>query len=82
MAVKNPEKPKKRSGSTALQEQGSLVALYYAFKKGANLNNGNGNGKSKLAQAQLDEALKKVYPAMTKAWYETFIAQAKVICNY
>ena len=82
MAIKNKEKPKKRSGSTALQEQGSLLAIYYAFKKGANLNNGNGNGKSKLAQAELDEALKKVYPAMNKAWYETFIAQAKVICNY
>ncbi len=43
MAVKNPEKPKKRQGSTALQEQGSLLAIYYAYKKGANLNNGNGN---------------------------------------
>ena len=82
MTVKNPEKPKKRSGSTALQEQGSLLAIYYAYKKGANLNNGNGNGKSKLAQAQLDEELKKVYPKMTKAWYDTFISQAKAICNY
>jgi len=82
MAVKNPEKPKKRSGSTALQEQGSLLAIYYAFKKGANLNNGNGNKKSKEAQAELDKELKKVYPKMTKAWYETFISQAKVMCNY
>ena len=82
MAVKNPEKPKKRSGSTALQEQGSLLAIYYAFKKGANLNNGNGNKESKKAQLELDVALKKVYPAMNKAWYDTFISQAKVICKY
>ena len=81
MAVKNPEKPKKRSGSTALQEQGSLLAIYYAYKKGANLNNGNGNGKAKKAQAELDAALEKVYPKITKAWYDTFISQAKVICN-
>ena len=52
MAVKNPEKPKKRQGSTALQEQGSLLAIYYAYKKGANLNNGNGNKKSKEAQEE------------------------------
>ena len=82
MAVKNPEKPKKRSGSTALQEQGSLLAIYYAYKKGANLNNGNGNGKSKEAQKQLDKELKKVYPKMTKAWYDTFINQAKALCKY
>ena len=80
--IKNPEKPKKRTGSTALQEQGSLVALYYAYKKGANLNNGNGNKTSKTAQLELDVALKKVYPAMNKAWYETFISQARAICNY
>ena len=82
MAVKNPEKPKAKTGSTALQEQGSLVALYYAYKKGANLNNGNGNKASKKAQLELDVALKKVYPAMNKAWYDTFISQAKVISNY
>ena len=82
MAVKNPEKPKKRSGSTALQEQGSLLAIYYAYKKGANLNNGNGNKKSKEAQEELDAALEKVYPKMTKAWYNTFINQAKAICKY
>ena len=82
MAVKNPEKPKAKTGSTALQEQGSLVALYYAYKKGANLNNGNGNKESKKAQLELDIALKKVYPAMNKAWYDTFISQAKVISNY
>ncbi len=80
--IKNPEKPKKRTGSTALQEQGSLLAIYYAYKKGANLNNGNGNGKAKKAQAELDAALEKVYPKITKAWYDTFISQAKVICNY
>ena len=50
MAIKNKEKPKAKTGSTALQEQGSLVALYYAYKKGANLNNGNGNKASKTAQ--------------------------------
>ena len=33
MAIKNKEKPKAKTGSTALQEQGSLVALYYAYKK-------------------------------------------------
>ena len=82
MAIKNKEKPKAKTGSTALQEQGSLVALYYAYKKGANLNNGNGNKASKTAQLELDVALKKVYPAMNKAWYETFISQAKAICNY
>ena len=82
MAVKNPEKPKKRQGSTALQEQGSLLAIYYAYKKGANLNNGNGNKKSKEAQEELDAALEKVYPKMTKAWYNTFINQAKAICKY
>ena len=82
MAIKNKEKPKAKTGSTALQEQGSLVALYYAYKKGANLNNGNGNKTSKTAQLELDVALKKVYPAMNKAWYETFISQAKAICNY
>ena len=80
--IKNPEKPKKRQGSTALQEQGSLLAIYYAYKKGANLNNGNGNKKSKKAQEELDAALEKVYPKMTKAWYNTFINQAKVICKY
>ena len=80
--IKNPEKPKKRQGSTALQEQGSLLAIYYAYKKGANLNNGNGNGKSKEAQAELDKELKRVYPKMTKAWYDTFINQAKAICKY
>ncbi len=80
--IKNQEKPKKRTGSTALQEQGSLLAIYYAYKKGANLNNGNGNGKSKEAQKELDAALEKVYPKMTKAWYETFINQAKAICKY
>ena len=79
MAIKNKEKPKAKTGSTALQEQGSLVALYYAYKKGANLNNGNGNKASKTAQLELDVALKKVYPAMNKAWYETFISQAKAI---
>ena len=82
MAIKNKEKSKAKTGSTALQEQGSLVALYYAYKKGANLNNGNGNKTSKTAQLELDVALKKVYPAMNKAWYETFISQAKAICNY
>ena len=61
MAIKNKEKPKAKSGSTALQEQGSLVAIYYAYKKGANLNNGNGNKTSKTAQLELDVALKKVY---------------------
>ena len=66
MAIKNPEKPKAKTktGSVARQEQGSLVALYYAYKKGANLNNGNGNKESKKAQLELDIALKKVYPAM------------------
>mgnify|MGYP003299208011 CR=1 FL=1 len=82
MAVKNPEKPKAKTGSTALQEQGSLLAIYYAYKKGANLNNGNGNKKSKEAQEELDAALEKVYPKMTKAWYNTFINQAKAICKY
>ena len=82
MAIKNKEKPKAKTGSTALQEQGSLVAIYYAYKKGANLNNGNGNKTSKTAQLELDVALKKVYPGINKAWYETFISQAKAICNY
>ena len=74
MAIKNKEKPKAKTGSTALQEQGSLLAIYYAYKKGANLNNGNGNKKSKEAQEELDAALEKVYPKMTKAWYNTFKA--------
>ena len=33
MAIKNPEKPEK-TGSTARQEQCSLAAIYYAYRKG------------------------------------------------
>ena len=83
MAIKNPEKPKAKTGSTALQEQGSLVAIYYAYKKGASLNEEKiTNKKSKTAQLELDIELKKVYPAMKPAWYNTFIEQAKVLCKY
>ena len=81
--IRNPEKPKKKTGNTALQEQCSLVAFYYAYKKGATLNDKTIKKKaSKKAQLELDVALKKVYPAMKKAWYDTFISQATTLCKY
>ena len=56
MAIKNPEKPKAKTGSTALQEQGSLVAIYYAYKKGASLNEEKiTNKKSKTDKKRVEE---------------------------
>ena len=81
--IRNPEKPKKKTGNTALQEQCSLIAFYYAYKKGATLNDKTIKKKtSKTAQLELDVVLKKVYPAMKKAWYDTFISQATTLCKY
>ena len=66
--IKNTEKPKPKTGSTALQEQASLAAIYYAYKKGATLNDEkvikNASKASKRAQLELDIALKEIYPAM------------------
>ena len=83
MAIKNPEKPKAKTGSTALQEQASLGAVYYAYKKGATLNEEKiTNKQSRTTQLELDVKLREVYPAMKPAWYDTFIDQAKTLCEY
>ena len=56
--IKNPEKPQAKTGSTALQEQASLVAVYYAYKKGATLNEEKiTNKQSRTAQLELDVKL-------------------------
>ena len=58
--IKNAEKPKPKTGSTALQEQASLAAIYYTYKKGATLNDEKVTKKaSKKAQLELDN-LKKL----------------------
>ena len=81
--IRNPEKPTKKTGNTALQEQCSLISFYYAYKKGATLNDAKVKKKSsKKAQLELDIALKKVYPKMNKAWYDTFISQATTLCKF
>ena len=81
--IKNVEKPKPKTGSTALQEQASLAAIYYTYKKGATLNDEKVTKKtSKRAQLELDIALKEIYPKMNKAWYDTFISQAQTLCGY
>ena len=84
--IKNAEKPKPKTGSTALQEQASLAAIYYAYKKGATLNDEkvikNASKASKKAQLELDIALKEIYPAMKPAWYDTFISQAQTLCGF
>ena len=84
MAIRNPSKeaPKPKTGSTALQEQCSIIAMYYCIAKGASM---NVKGKSKKSVATQDELvlkLKKVYPAMSVAWENTFMNQAKAISNY
>ena len=81
--IKNPEKPTAKQGNTALQEQCSLLAFYYAYKKGATLNNEKiKTMKSRKAQIELDIALAELYPAIKPIWYDTFISQAKTLCGY
>ena len=81
--IKNAEKSKPKTGSTALQEQASLAAIYYTYKKGATLNDEKVTKKtSKRAQLELDIALKEIYPKMNKAWYDTFISQATTLCKF
>ena len=82
MAIKNPEKPEK-TGSTARQEQCSLAAIYYAYRKGASLNTTIKDKKSREAQFELNAVLNKIYVSkIPKDWYNTFIEQAQVLCNF
>lgn len=83
MVVKNPEKPKKKTGSTARQEQCSLAAIYFAYRRGASLNTTINDKKSRDAQFALNKVLNRIYGTkMPLNWYNTFIEQAQVLCNY
>jgi|TARA_R100001443_G_scaffold87724_1_gene94281 hypothetical protein len=83
MAIKNPEKPKKKMGSTARQEQCSLAAIYFAYKRGASLNTEIKNKKSRDAQFALNKVLNRIYGTkIPKNWYNTFIEQAQVLCAF
>lgn len=83
MVIKNPEKSKKKMGSTARQEQCSLAAIYFAYKRGASLNTDIKNKKSRDAQFALNKVLNRIYGTkMPKNWYNTFIEQAQVLCNF
>ena len=74
MAIKNPEKSKKKMGSTARQEQCSLAAIYFAYKRGASLNTEIKNKKSRDAQFALNKVLNRIYGTkMPLNWYNTFI---------
>lgn len=81
--IKNPEKPSKKMGATAIQEQCSLVAVYYAVAAGASLNVPGKSLASNKAQVALDAKLKEVHKKpIPKDWYNTFIETAKVVCGY
>jgi len=81
--IKNPEKPSKKMGATAIQEQCSLVAVYYAVAQGASLNLPGKSIASNKAQVELDNTLKEVHKKpIPKDWYDTFIETAKVVCGY
>ena len=83
MVIKNPEKSKKKMGSTARQEQCSLAAIYFAYKRGASLNTDIKNKKSRDAQFALNKVLNRIYGSkMPKKWYDTFIEQAQVLCAF
>ena len=70
-------------GATAIQEQCSLVAVYYAVAEGASLNVPGKSLASNKAQVALDAKLKEVHKKpIPKDWYNTFIETAKVVCGY
>lgn len=83
MSIKNPEKPSSKTGATAIQEQCSLVAVYFAIAEGASLNMPGKSVTSNKAQVKLDQTLKMVHkkPIPTD-WYDTFIETARVVCGY
>jgi len=62
------------AGSTSLQEQCSIIAMYHAIDLGADLR--------PMLDMDLRNALLKVYPGMTNDWYITFLEQAQSVKNY
>ena len=62
------------AGSTSLQEQCSIIAMYHAIDLGADLR--------PMLDMDLRNALLKVYPGMTNDWYITFLEQAQAVKNY
>lgn len=59
---------------TAKQEQGSIIAMYYAIDQGADLRPN--------MDLDLKNAILKKYPKMTNDWYLTFLEQAEVVKKY
>jgi len=82
MTIRNPEPPTPKVGTTAVQEQCSLIAMYYCIAKGASMNVEGKSKKSVDAQDELVKKLKGVYPDMKLNWESTFMNQAKAISKY
>ena len=74
MPVRNKQKPEKKhkNTTTAMQEQCSVVAIYYY------LNEDMSNPKN---LDKLNQEFKKIYPKITVAWENTFHNQGKKIAG-
>lgn len=59
---------------TAKQEQGSIIAMYYAIDQGADLRPN--------MDLDLKNAILSKYPKMPNDWYLTFLEQAEVVKKY
>ena len=62
------------AGSTSLQEQCSIIAMYHAIDLGADLR--------PMMDMNLRNVLLKTYPGMNNDWYLTFLEQAQAVKDY
>jgi hypothetical protein len=62
------------AGATSLQEQCSIIAMYYAIDKGSDTR--------ALMDLNLKNVLYKTYRGINTDWYTTFLEQADAVKNY
>ena len=62
------------AGETSLQEQCSIIAMYYAIDKGADTR--------ALMDLDLKNVIYKTYRGINTDWYTTFLEQAEAVKNY